>query len=93
MDSPLKTPEGMWACQLCEDGLLASRTVRIKFSCFKPPSCGHLLEQPQETNTLGFVLWFHLMMTPVHFCPYRAMTLLESMSSSLVCSGCHNKTP
>lgn len=38
------------------------------------PVCGHLLGQPQETNTLGFVLWFHLVMMPMHFCPCRTVT-------------------
>lgn len=43
----LRDPRGMWACQHCDSVLLVSRTMRIKFSCSKPPTCGPLLEQPQ----------------------------------------------
>jgi len=43
----LRDPRGKVACQHGDSGLLGSRTMRIKFSCFKPPTCGPLFEQPQ----------------------------------------------
>lgn len=92
MDSPQETPEGVWPCQHCECGLWPPELWEQISLVLSHPVCGHLLEQPQETNIFGFVLWFHLMMMPMYFCPYRARTP-ASMSSVFVCLVCHKQTP
>lgn len=83
MDSSLETPEGARPCQHCECGLLPPELWEQISLVLSHPVCGHLLGQPQETNILGFVLWFHLVMMPMHFCPCRAMTLSGAWVVSL----------
>lgn len=50
---PTKPSEGVWAWHYLDFRLLASRTERQKkFSCSKLAICGHLVQQPQKTQTL-----------------------------------------
>lgn len=52
-DPPLELLEGVWPCHtLTLDFCLPER----HFCCFKPPVCGDLLQQSQETHALPFLL-------------------------------------
>lgn len=43
-----------WPCRHFDLELLISSPVRVNFCCFKPPVCGILLWQPQQTNTANY---------------------------------------
>lgn len=56
-NSPAQVSEEAWPCQHLDSSLLASRTERINFSCFKTLT---LLQQPWETDTLLLPASIHL---------------------------------
>ena len=44
-DSRLEALQGVQPSQCLNFGLLAPRTMRVQFCCFKPPDFGHLPQQ------------------------------------------------
>ena len=54
-DSRLEALQGVWPSQRLDFGLLAPRTTRVQFCCFKPPSLWSSATAGLDTHTPGSV--------------------------------------